>query len=78
VPAGIVIEGRIDYVRNQLDRQEFTIAARESAMLIEFALRELYHRSLNEIEGRKRAAILKLELEIGQQRGRNLRRLHLR
>lgn len=65
------LEDRVDFIRSQIDDGECRIAAQESALLIEFALRELYGRSLNEIDGKARQRAMQLELEIGRGQGRS-------
>jgi hypothetical protein len=59
------IEVRIDAIRGQLDRNEYTIAAKENAAIIELAFRELYRRSVGLLSGRARQRVFAVEQEIG-------------
>jgi len=60
------VEEKIDGIRRQLDLGEYTIAAKESAGIIEFAFRELYRRSIGLLAGPARQRVFKVEQEIGK------------
>lgn len=62
------LEDRIDVIRAQIQHGHHTIAAKESAALIEFAYKEFYRRSLGRLTVDDRRKVFEVEQEIGEGR----------
>jgi hypothetical protein len=60
------LAGRVRQIRELLGSEMHTLAAKESASLIEFALRELLRRHTAELEPRDRLKVNQAEIEIGK------------
>lgn len=60
------LAGRVRQIRELLGSEMHTLAAKESASLIEFALRELLRRHSGDLEPRDRLKVNQAEIEIGK------------
>lgn len=60
------LAGRVRQIRELLGSEMYTLAAKESASLIEFALRELLRRHTGELEPKDRLKVNQAEIEIGK------------
>jgi hypothetical protein len=60
------LAGRVRQIRELLGSEMYTLAAKESASLIEFALRELLRRHTSDLESKDRIRVNQAEIEIGK------------
>jgi hypothetical protein len=60
------LAGRVRQIRELFGGGMYTLAAKESAILIEFALRELLRRHTGELQPRDRIRVNQAEIEIGK------------
>jgi 2-polyprenyl-3-methyl-5-hydroxy-6-metoxy-1,4-benzoquinol methylase len=59
------LEDRIEQIRQDISSERYTVAAKESAAVIEFAFREIYRRSIGEVAGPARQKAFEAENKIG-------------
>lgn len=59
------LEDRIEQIRKDIASERYTVAAKESAAVIEFSFREIYRRSIGEVSGTARQKAFEVENKIG-------------
>jgi SAM-dependent methyltransferase len=59
------LEDQIEQIRQDIQSERYTVAAKECAGIIEFAFREIYRRSIGEVDGSTRKKAFEVEDRLG-------------